>query len=334
MKRQGWLIHKIASMENLQLAYYKAQRGKMKKAEVQVFGRRLQSSLRELQQQILSGEVEAGGYHYFTIYEPKQRMICSAPFSQRVLHHALMNICHPFFDRQQVAGSFASRTGKGTCAALDRARYYHRRYAWFLKLDVRKYFDSIDHDILKEQLFRLFKDVQLLRILAKIIDSYAVVSGKGVPIGNLTSQYFANHYLSSVDHRMFEVLHLPGYVRYMDDMVLWDDNQERLLHAGRELEFQAKTNLKLSLKPFCLNRCDKGMPFLGYLLYPDCVRLSQRSRRRFVAKADIYAKRLMSGEWSQHEYATHVRPLESFTEYAESTAFRRSVYCRIDAFSA
>jgi RNA-directed DNA polymerase len=149
-----------------------------------------------LQRQILSGNVQTGNYRYFTIYDPKQRLICEAPFRQRVLHHALMNICHPFFEKVQIFGSYASRQGKGTYAALERAWYFNKRHLWFLKLDFRKYFDSLDHEILKNQLHRLFKDSDLLQIFERIIDSYCVEQNKGVPIGNLTSQYFANHYLA------------------------------------------------------------------------------------------------------------------------------------------
>ncbi len=227
MRRQGNLIDKIANIENLQLAYYKAQKGKAEKTKVFNFGKQLQANLQKLQQQILSGCVETGNYNYFTIYDPKKRLICAASFEQRVLHHALMNICHLYFERSQIFESYASRIGKGTYAALDKARRFNKRYKWFLKLDFRKYFDSLDHIVLKSQLNRLFKDRQLLNIFSSIIDSYCVGSGKGVPIGNLTSQYFANHYLSQADHYMKEIVNIPAYTRYMDDVILWHNAKER-----------------------------------------------------------------------------------------------------------
>jgi len=139
MKRQGNLIEKIAALDNLELAYYQAQKGKADKKEVYEYGQWLQENLLKLQQQILTGEVEVGNYHYFTIYDPKERLICAAPFDQRVLHHALMNVCHPFFEKVQIFDSYASRLGKGTYAALERAKFFNRRYQWFLKLDFRKY---------------------------------------------------------------------------------------------------------------------------------------------------------------------------------------------------
>ena len=326
MKRKGYLIEPIAEMTNLELAFYKARKGKEAKPEVFEFGKHLRENLQILQQQILSGDIEAGGYHYFTIYDPKKRQICAAPFAQRVLHHAIMNVCHPFFERAQIADSFASRIGKGTYAALDQANRYNQRYSWFLKLDARKYFDSIHHGILRSQLCVLFKDGRLLRIFDQIIDSYCVEAGRGVPIGNLTSQYFANHYLSPADHFAKENIRVPAYVRYMDDMVLWHDDKEVLLEAGRHFQEYVETRLKLVLKPFCLNRSAIGLPFLGYLLYPDTIRLAQRSRKRYIQKFKTYEQNLMECLWTQKEHQRHITPLTAFTLHADAKAFRQKVH--------
>ena len=271
MKRQGQLLEQIADLNNLYEAFYKAQKGKHSKPYVCAYSKQLQENLQRLQYQITSGAVETGNYHTFTIYDPKKRLICATPFSQRVLHHAIMNICHASFENHQLADSFASRTGKGTYAALDKARQHNQRYRWFLKLDVRKYFESIDHAILKRQLCRLFKDQPLLLLFEQIIDSYSTAEHKSVPIGNLTSQYFANHYLSVADYYAKVVLKAPAYVRYMDDMVLWHHNKEELLAIGYSFQELIARELLLELKPFCLNETRKGLPFLGYLLYKDQV---------------------------------------------------------------
>jgi RNA-directed DNA polymerase len=325
MKRQGHLIEKIADIENLQSAYYKAQKGKAEKIEVFEYGKGLQDNLQNLQYQILSGNVEAGNYRYFTIYDPKKRIICAAPFGQRVLHHALMNVCHPFFEKAQIFDSYASRPEKGTYAALERAKSFNRRYKWFLKLDYRKYFDSLDHTIIKKQLNRLFKDMGLLKIFESIIDSYCVIQNKGVPIGNLTSQYLANHYLAQADHYVKEKLKIRAYVRYMDDMVLWHDNKKILIKAGKSLKIYSENELKLTLKPFCLNQNSHGLPFLGYLLYPDNTRLAYRSRTRFIRKLRIYENNLTSGTWTQKEYQNHVLPLIAFTKYAHAKELRKKI---------
>jgi len=329
MRRQGHLIEKIADLENLQLAYYKAQKGKAAKKEVVEYGKRLHENLPMLQQQILAGNVEAGNYHYFTIYDPKKRLICAAPFGQRVLHHALMNICHPFFEKVQIFDSYASRPGKGTYSALERATQFNKHFKWFLKLDFRKYFDSLDHAILKDQLHRLFKDSRLLTIFEKIIDSYSVDQNKGVPIGNLTSQYFANHYLAQLDHHIKEILKIQAYVRYMDDMVLWHNKKEILKNAGKSLNRYSLNELKLTLKPFCLNRNAHGLSFLGYLIYPCKTRLAHRSRIRFIKKLKDYENKLTSGLWTQKEYQNHIVPLIAFTEHANAKEFRKKIIANL-----
>ncbi len=330
MKRQGHLIEKIADFENLYLAFYKAKKGKADKIDVLNYEKQLQPNLKELHHHILSGNVTAGNYHYFTIYDPKKRLICAAPFGQRVLHHALMNICHPFFEKCQVFDSYASRIGKGTYAALERAKFFYKRNKWFLKLDFRKYFDSLDHTILKKQLQRLFKDDRLLNILGRIIDSYSAEQDKGVPIGNLTSQYLANHYLAQLDHYIKEVLQIKAYVRYMDDLVLWHDSKDILINAGLKLQQFAECGLKLVLKPFCLNKHSHGLPFLGYLIYPEQVRLAHRSRIRFIKKYHSYEAKLKSGTWTQKEYQNHILPAIAFTEYADTRKFRKCIIAGVE----
>lgn len=325
MKRQGYLLDQIADLSNLELAFYKAQKGKSKKASVERYAQDLYANLKQLREQILSGAVEAGGYHFFIVYDPKKRQICAAPFEQRVLHHALMNVCHPFFEKWQINDSYASRLGKGTYAALEKAKTYTRNYAWYLKLDVRKYFDSIDHAVLRSQLCRMFKDASLLGIFDRIISSYEAAPYCGVPIGNLTSQYFANHYLTSADHYAKEKLKVPAYVRYMDDMVLWHSDKPALIEAGHQYAEYLKCSLNLELKPFCLNRNDRGLPFLGYLLYPGQTLLAQRSRKRYIQKMVLYRSFLKSGTWTQRDYQRHVLPLTAFTWHAEAKGFRAKV---------
>lgn len=329
MKRQTNLLEKIAATENLELAWFKAQKGKADREAVIAYGRQLWKNLQKLQQQILTGQIETGNYHYFTIFDPKKRLICAAPLSQRVLHHALMNVCHPHFEKVQIFDSYASRPNKGTYAALERAQNFNYRFQWFLKLDFRKYFDSLYHFVMKTQLCRLFKEPPLLAIFSKIIDSYAVTENRGVPIGNLTSQYFANHYLAPLDHFVKEELKIKAYVRYMDDLVLWHPRKEMLLSTGRQLQQYAAEQLNLTLKPFCLNQNTRGLPFLGYLLFPEGIRLSSRSRKRFIQKLRRAARNLRCGNWSQAEFQAHVTPLIAFTEFANAKAFRQKVISEI-----
>jgi len=221
--------------------------------------------------------------------------------------------------------SYACRRGKGVDAAIDRARYFSRRCPWHLKLDVRKYFDSIDHEILKILLRKRFKDRILLSLFDQIINGYSKDPGKGVPIGNLTSQYFANHYLAPLDHYIREQLRCHYYVRYMDDCIIWQDSKESLKEIHQKIREYLKKHLLLELKPDCLNRICHGLTFLGYRIFPWEMRLSNRSKERFQRKIRLYHENYLKGDWSEEEIARHVEPLLSFVKRAESESFRRMV---------
>ncbi|MBQ9363485.1 MAG: hypothetical protein IJT97_08745 [Bacteroidaceae bacterium] len=324
MKRVGFLTERIADLDNLYLAFVKACRGKQRKQEVLEFRREFDRNISGLRQQILTGDVKVGNYHYFTIHDPKERTICAAPFVERVLHHAIMNVCHEHFDRSLIPDTYATRPGKGVYAALDRAVYAATHYRYLAKLDFRKYYDSINHDVLKRKLQRKFKDKTLLGIFAHIIDSYHADTGVGLPIGNLTSQYFANVYLSDFDHRAKERLHVPVYIRYMDDILMAADSKPFLVECVRSLNASAQNDLHLKLKPPIYSPADRGVVFLGYKVLPYHYVLSGRSKRRFRTKLITYEKRLLSGEWTESEYAEHILPLVSFVAHADSRNFRKS----------
>lgn len=162
----------------------------------------------------------------------------------------------------------------------------------------------------------------LINVFYSIIDSYETSTGKGLPIGNLTSQYFANHYLALADHYIKEKFQAPAYVRYMDDMVIWSNDKNSLLKIGNEFQSFIESELSLSLKPFCLNSTDKGLPFLGYILFPKTVLLNNSSRNRFKAKLKQYAYKLNNAEWNQAEYQAHVLPLIAFAKHANTFNLR------------
>jgi retron-type reverse transcriptase len=303
---------------------------------VTAYRNRLEANLITLREQILTGQVQVGDYRYFKVFDPKERQICAAAFREQVLHHALMNVCHGHFEQAQIFDSYASRPGKGVHAALKRAAGFCRSFAWFLKLDLRKFFESIRHDTLKAQLRRLFKDEMLLFIFDKIIDSYTPdplkgEAGAGVPIGNLTSQYFANHYLASLDHFIKERLQSPAYVRYMDDLVLWSNDKAWLKNARHAILDFVENRLHCTLKPELLNATARGLPFLGYLIYPHHIWLTRRSKRRFIRKMDYLNEMYHTCEWDEAACQRHVLPLVAFTRHADSAVFRRNVQLKLDA---
>lgn len=325
MKRTGHLIEQVADMDNLLLAFYKAQRGKACKMEVARYREHLQDNLLQMQERLLSGNVQVGRYHTFKIFDPKERQICAASFDERVLHHALINVCHKYFDRHLIYDTYATRIGKGTYAALDKAHRVMPRYKYVAKLDVRKYFYSIDHDVLKRQLGRLFKDSLLLSAFYGIIDTYyCEQEGKGLPIGNLTSQYLANHYLSDYDHYVKERLRVPVYIRYMDDMLLFGNDRTALNEQVASVRDYLSEYLQLTIKPPQVVATGQGVSFLGYRLQGHRIGLNSRSRNRFARKMSLYGHLLNDGVWGQEDYRCYVAPLLAFVEHAYSKKYRMS----------
>ena len=325
MKRVGNLIERIAAPDALREAYLRAARGKRGQYPVYAFAANLDGELMRIRAGLLSGTWRWGPYHRFRVYDPKERVICAAPFPDRVAQHAMMLACDACFDAYQIYDSYACRRGKGQDGALARARDYARRYQWYAKLDVRKYFDNIDHDTLRVLLRRRFKDQTLLALFDSIIASYHSAPGKGIPIGNLTSQYFANHYLAPWDHHTTENLRVSRYVRYMDDFVAWGDDKESLKAWADEARAFLEERLGLVLKPLCLQRCGHGMNFLGYRFFPHKLALTRRSRLRFKTKLRKYHALYEQGVWDENETARHVEPLIAFVRRAPSDAFPRRV---------
>jgi len=326
MKRAGNLFELICDPDNLRLAWLKAKKGKEGKADVIRFGRHLSKNLSLLRSQLQTGEPEIGNYHFFTIYEPKERLICAASFPERALHHAIMNVCHTVFEQFQIHHSYATRIGKGQYAALNYAKANQRKFEWFCKLDVSKYFDSVSHILLMQALRKRFKDERLLSLFEKIIMSYEVSPNHGLPIGNLTSQYFANFFLAVSDHYLLEKVRIPAFVRYMDDMVLWHHNKTALISAQTQLVAYLYNYLDLKCKPPCINRQDQGLPFLGYVVFPDHVRLNKQSKKRFIRKYKTAERKLINGEWTQAGYAHHIIPLIAFTKHAKTYRLRKKVF--------
>lgn len=329
MKRAGGLMDSVADLDNLYLAYYKASRGKHGKSEVISFSKQIDKNISKLHAQLLSNDVQVGGYRYFTIFDPKKRLICAASFPERVMHHALINVCHPYFERNLINDTYATRIGKGTYEALDKALKAMSQYQYVVKLDVRKYFDTVSHEVLKAKLRRLFKDKAILSLFDAIIGSYSTSEGKGLPIGNLTSQYFANFYLSEVDHYAKEVLKIPVYLRYMDDILFFGNEKALVTEQVAELEERVKA-LELELKPPIINRTEMETTYLGYRIRRHCIILNARSRNRLKKKLRLYDDRAEKGEWDESDYHKHITPLLAFASKAYSKRLRQRLLNQIE----
>jgi retron-type reverse transcriptase len=326
MKRANNLLSLIADPENLRLAAWKAAKGKRHSQEVMNWFEHTHDHLTDLRKQLLNGQVKVGNYRYFKVFEPKERQICASAFGEQVLHHALMNICHIYFEKEQIFDSYASRKGKGTYAAIERAKTYSIKYEWYLKLDVRKFFESVHHDILVNQLTGMFKDAALVGIFEQIIHSYQTTPYRGLPIGNLTSQYFANHYLNCLDRMVKEKLRVKAYTRYMDDMVFWHTEKAVLAETSSVVHDFVNQKLLCSLKPISLNRTSNGLPFLGYHIFPHHVRLLQKSKQRFIAKIQRVEENYHSGNWDESKCQRRALPLLAFAAHADTRQLRQRLF--------
>lgn len=322
MKRHSHLFEKILDRDNLRLAFLRALRGKRHRPDARLFAADLDRNLAALAERMSDDSVELGRCHQFVIRDPKERVITAPCFEERVLHHAIINVCEPLFDRWLIFDTYACRVGKGREAAVRRAQEFARQSPAFLKMDVRKYFDSISHEVLLDGLRCFFKDPRLLRLFARIIGSFRAVSGRGLPIGSLMSQHCANFYLGWFDRFVKERLRVPGYVRYMDDMVLWGRSTRQLADLRDQCSAFLSLELRLELKPTFINHTTVAMEFLGCRLFPTHVTLNRRSkvrfRRKLAALEDAYDEGLID-EGTLQERAT---ALIAFTRAAGAASWR------------
>ena len=324
-------MEKICHLDNLNEAFLRAAKGKAAKKSVILFRESLSSNLSSIASDLLANQYVISPGHTFTIYDPKKRDILAPTFRDAVTYQAVMRICHPIFDAYQIYDSYASRPGKGPDVALERALDYTHRYDWFLKLDVVKYFDSIDHYVMFEQLSRMFKDPLLMQFFWKFLSSHNEDTGKGLGIGALPSQYFANHYLSISDHYLKERMRVPAMVRYMDDFVLFAQKKTDLIAYEKEIRQFIRDTLKLELHQMQLGKTRYGVPFLGFVVGENGLRLSSRSRfRRNLAKVEyLYEEGLIT----ENKCRERVLAMKSFVDKAAKPSFRDKVFREIGLFS-
>jgi RNA-directed DNA polymerase len=311
------MFAQIASWDNLLLAYQRAAKGKRGQPNVAAFEHRLEDQLHGLRAELLGGDYRPGPYTSFYIREPKRRLISAAPFRDRVVHHALCNVIEPIFERSFIADSYANRIGKGTHRALDRCQQFARRYPFVLQCDIRQFFASIDHAILHAGLARKIDCPDTLRLAGLILSSgigvldemydmvyfpgddlLAAVRPRGLPIGNLTSQFWANVYLNSFDHYVKRELRCPAYVRYVDDFMLFADDK-RALWRWRNGIMDRLAHLRLVIHPGAHPRpVTEGVPFLGFVVYRDRRKLKRRTgiayRRRLTRLLTSYQWRMIT----------------------------------------
>ena len=292
MKSYGGLFERITSCENLEQAMWRAARGKQDRGPVQRFLGEAAQELTLLQEELAAGTYRPRPYTQFRIRDPKPRTISCADFRDRVVHHAICDVIGPLLERRMISDSYACRVGKGTHRAVLQAQRHCRRFRYYLKMDVRKFFESVDHEILLGLLCRLFRERRLCDLLETIVRHPVPnsVAGKGLPIGNLTSQWFANLYLDGLDHTVKEQWRFRGYIRYMDDIVLWADDKADLWWALSSVRAWLETQRRLALKDTATRMAPTkdGLAFLGLRVHPGALRLQ---RQRYLRLKRLIARR-------------------------------------------
>lgn len=325
MRRSPVGLLEVADLDHLARAFHRAAQGKRLRPEVQAFAARLDSNLAELRREILAGTVEVGRAQGFCIHDPKPRQIHAPCFRERVLHHALMAVAGPVLDRALVDDTVACRKGKGSLAAVLRAQELARRNPCSVKADVRKYFDSIDHAVLLDQLARRFKSAGLLRLFERIVRAYEVAPGKGLPIGALTSQHFANHYLGPLDRFVAALPGVCGMVRYMDDVAWWCGSAAEARASLAAARAFACETLCVELKDDAsIQPSRHGIAICGFRVLPHRLLLTRRRRRRYAAARRRWERAYARGQIDSTALQRGYSAALGITAHAESRCMRRA----------
>jgi RNA-directed DNA polymerase len=287
MRRAGNLFDQTCDFAHLLRSAKRARQGCGWTEETAQFFFHIEPELITLQQEMVEGSYRPGAYRFFEVKDPKRRTIAVAPFRDRVTHHALVAVMEPIFERCFIHDSYATRKGKGAHLAVEKAQSFCRKWPWYMRMDVEKFFDNVDHDILLTLVARKIKDRKFLDLLERIIRN-ASLSGIALPIGNLTSQFLANIYLDPLDHHIKERWCIPGYVRYMDDWVIFTEEKVDLLCVRPKIEEFLKERLRLRLKPTgtWINRSAHGLSFVGWRIFPHHVRQRPKTRKRTLKRLD------------------------------------------------
>ena len=289
------IFEEIISLENLFLAWKEFKKGKKKKQDVQEFQFNLEDNLFQLHQELKEKTYRHAPYTAFYITDPKLRHIHKACVRDRVLHHAIFRILYPIFDEQFIFDSYSCRINKGSHRAVRRLKVFCRKASGnnsmgvvALKCDVKKFFDSVDHSVLLQFVRKRICNEDALWLIELVIKSFRADKGVGLPIGNVTSQLFANIYLNELDNFAKYTLKAKYYLRYCDDFVLLNKNRTELEWAVNKITHFLGSNLKISLHPnkIIFRKYHQGIDFLGYVVRPYCINLRTKTKRRILRRVN------------------------------------------------
>lgn len=294
------MFKQITSFKNLLRAYHQARKNKRTRIKLLKFELNFEDRLITIGKQLQDGTYKPKQYHQFLVYEPKLRQISAPALIDRIVHHAIINVIEPVFDRQFTSNTFACRKGKGTHLCLLKASACYKKMAekqavfYALKCDIKSYFANINRQILIKFLAQSIRCPKTFRLLKIIINSYQDSPGKGIPIGNLTSQLFANIYLHPLDIFVTKKYKEKNYFRYMDDFIILSPDKDYLLELRNQIKNFLENNLKLQLHPQKSNifRADRGLDFVGFMMKPTGITKRKKTLRRYKKRHKKRLKQL------------------------------------------
>jgi hypothetical protein len=342
----GAMFGAITAWDNLCFAFRLASRGKRGKTSAAAFEHQVADRLIALQDELRAFVYRPGPYRHFHIHEPKRRKISAAPFRDRVVHHALCNVIAPVFEARFLAESYANRIGKGTHRAVDRLQAWARRFRYCLRLDVVRHFPSLDHAILREKIARTLLDAEVLWLVDAILasgegvladeymtvyfpgdDLFAALRPRGLPIGNLTSQFWSNVYLNDCDWFVRRELGCAAYLRYVDDLALFSDSKPDLWRWKRAIiERLARERLTIHETEAQVLPTASGIPWLGFLVYPTHRLLKRRNAVNFTRRLARNLDAYQGGEISFAELDASVQGRINHVRYADTWGLREHVF--------
>ena len=329
MKRVGRLFDRIYQRDNLSAALWAASCGKRKGFESRQFQQYAEQQLNELSLLLRMGRYEFSGYRCFSVRDTKTRTIHAPPFRDRVVHHAMIRVLRPVFMHSVHLHSYACIEGRGQHRAMQQLMSWLRRHHWYGKVDVQKFYNSVSHQHLVRLLERRFREHRLLALFESLLNSWSSTPGCGIPIGALSSQWLGNFYLDEADRQVVAAGVMPHYMRYMDDMLLLGSRKQVM--AAKPVILESLQQLQLRAKNGGdWNRASQGIPWLGFTVYPDRVRLNPNGRRRLRRKLKSLRRNFHHGYLNEFDYQNRAESLLAHAQHADDSNWRRAMLAATD----
>jgi retron-type reverse transcriptase len=342
----------LCTYENLYKAYIQARKCKRYRNEILEFSFNLEENLLDINRELENNTYKVGSYREFYIYEPKQRLIMALPFKDRIVQWGIYQLLNPVFDKSYIYDSYGCRIGKGTLKAIQRLHYWLRlvgkkdKKFYYLKLDVSKYYYRVDHEILIDILKKRVKDNRMIEILKTIINYKGTlfglklngdvnnlddrIPGKGIPIGNLTSQMFANLYLNELDQYCKRTLSIKYYIRYMDDVIILSDDKKQLHDYKNLIQKFLERKLKLNLnKKTAIRPISCGIEFVGYRLWPTHRKLKRGTAKKIKKRLGYFKKAYSRGYITLNGIKPSMQSYLGIMEHFNSYHFRIKIFSNL-----